>query len=110
MGDVMENVMKGRCGNGGEELGGAVQRKINDALRNTFRPEFLNRIDEVITFHALSIANMEPIVELQLNDVRTAPGRSPHYARRDACCHGASVHRRLRSGVWRASLQALGAA
>ena len=42
----------------------------NDALRNTFRPEFLNRIDEVITFNPLSIAAMEPIVGLQLADVR----------------------------------------
>ena len=46
------------------------QRKIDDALRGTFRPEFLNRIDEIITFHELSITNMEPIVDLQLNEVR----------------------------------------
>ncbi len=46
------------------------QRKIDDALRGTFRPEFLNRIDEIITFHELSIANMEPIVDLQINEVR----------------------------------------
>ena len=46
------------------------QRKVEEALRGTFRPEFLNRIDEVITFHELSIANMEPIVDLQLNAVR----------------------------------------
>ncbi len=46
------------------------QRKVEDALRGTFRPEFLNRIDEVITFHELSISNMEPIVDLQLNAVR----------------------------------------
>ena len=46
------------------------QMKIDDALRGTFRPEFLNRIDEIITFHELSISNMEPIVELQLNEVR----------------------------------------
>ena len=47
-----------------------MNNKINDALRNTFRPEFLNRIDEVITFNPLSIAAMEPIVGLQLADVR----------------------------------------
>jgi ATP-dependent Clp protease ATP-binding subunit ClpB len=46
------------------------QMKIEDALRGTFRPEFLNRIDDIITFHELSIADMEPIVELQLKDVR----------------------------------------
>ena len=69
MGDVMENVMKGDVETAAKSLA-ELSNKINDALRNTFRPEFLNRIDEVITFHALSIANMEPIVELQLNDVR----------------------------------------
>ncbi len=46
------------------------QMKIDDALRGTFRPEFLNRIDDIITFHELSITDMEPIVELQLKDVR----------------------------------------
>ena len=69
MGDVVENVMKGDVETAAKSLA-ELSNKINDALRNTFRPEFLNRIDEVITFHALSIANMEPIVELQLNDVR----------------------------------------
>jgi ATP-dependent Clp protease ATP-binding subunit ClpB len=44
--------------------------QIQDSLRSTFRPEFLNRIDDVITFNALSIEAMEPIVKLQLNDVR----------------------------------------
>ena len=47
-----------------------LQRKIDESLRTTFRPEFLNRVDETITFNSLSIANMEPIVELQLADVR----------------------------------------
>lgn len=42
---------------------------INDSLRATFRPEFLNRIDDIITFDELSIADIEPIVELQLRDV-----------------------------------------
>ena len=45
--------------------------KLNDTLRVTFRPEFLNRIDDIITFNELGIASMEPIVELQLNEVRT---------------------------------------
>ncbi|NGM16419.1 AAA domain-containing protein [Eggerthellaceae bacterium zg-893] len=43
---------------------------MQDALRQTFKPEFLNRIDDIVTFEELSIANMEPIVELQLADVR----------------------------------------
>ena len=43
---------------------------IDEALRATFRPEFLNRIDDIVTFDALSISDIEPIVELQLADVR----------------------------------------
>ena len=44
--------------------------KLNDTLSVTFRPEFLNRIDDIITFNELGIVSMEPIVELQLDEVR----------------------------------------
>ena len=47
-----------------------VQRQINDALRQTFKPEFLNRIDDVVVFHALGLADIEGIVDIQLQDVR----------------------------------------
>ena len=46
------------------------QQAIDEALRATFRPEFLNRIDDIVTFDALTIADIEPIAELQLVDVR----------------------------------------
>jgi ATP-dependent Clp protease ATP-binding subunit ClpA len=41
-----------------------------NALRQTFRPEFLNRIDETIVFHGLGRAELEQIVELLLAHVR----------------------------------------
>ncbi len=44
--------------------------KMQDALRNTFRPEFLNRIDDIITFNELNIEVIESIVNLQLEEVR----------------------------------------
>jgi ATP-dependent Clp protease ATP-binding subunit ClpA len=44
----------------------AMKRQVTDALRAQFRPEFLNRIDEIIVFHALSEAELEQIVELLL--------------------------------------------
>jgi len=56
--------------NGEENAEETKQRAIEEALRATFRPEFLNRIDDIVTFDALSIADIEPIVELQLADVR----------------------------------------
>jgi ATP-dependent Clp protease ATP-binding subunit ClpC len=43
--------------------------KIEKALRGAFRPEFLNRIDEVIMFSPLTLAEMEHIVELQVKEV-----------------------------------------
>lgn len=46
------------------------QKGIQEALRATFRPEFLNRIDDIVTFNALTIADIEPIVDLLLKDVR----------------------------------------
>ncbi|MBM6774670.1 ATP-dependent chaperone ClpB [Olsenella profusa] len=47
-----------------------VQRQVNDALRQTFKPEFLNRIDDVVVFHALGLEDIEKIVDIQLKDVR----------------------------------------
>jgi len=45
-------------------------RMLEEALRATFRPEFLNRIDDVVTFHALSLDQIADIVVLQLEFVR----------------------------------------
>ena len=47
-----------------------VQRQVNDALRATFKPEFLNRIDDVVVFHPLGLEDIEKIVDIQLADVR----------------------------------------
>ena len=47
-----------------------LDKGIEEALRKTFRPEFINRIDEVITFSALGVEDLEKIVDLQLAKVR----------------------------------------
>jgi ATP-dependent Clp protease ATP-binding subunit ClpC len=44
--------------------------KIEKALKSTFRPEFLNRIDEIITFSPLSLEQMTDIVNLQMKEVQ----------------------------------------
>jgi ATP-dependent Clp protease ATP-binding subunit ClpC len=44
--------------------------KIEKALKSAFRPEFLNRIDEIIMFSPLSIEQMEEIVVLQMKEVQ----------------------------------------
>ncbi|MDQ3346732.1 MAG: ATP-dependent chaperone ClpB [Acidobacteriota bacterium] len=43
-----------------------VKREVMDALRAHFRPEFLNRLDEIILFHALSREEMRAIIDIQL--------------------------------------------
>jgi ATP-dependent Clp protease ATP-binding subunit ClpC len=48
----------------------AAHEKIERALKGTFRPEFLNRIDEVITFSPLSIDDMVQIVDLQMKEIQ----------------------------------------
>jgi ATP-dependent Clp protease ATP-binding subunit ClpB len=46
-----------------------TRTRILDLLKESFRPEFLNRIDATIVFHALSKDHLKQIVELQLKDV-----------------------------------------
>ena len=48
----------------------AMRTKVTDALKQVFRPEFLNRIDETIVFHALDDSEIRQITELQLKRVR----------------------------------------
>ncbi len=48
-----------------------VQGNIDQDLRKTFSPEFLNRIDEIITFNALNEEDINQIVEILLADVST---------------------------------------
>ncbi len=43
-----------------------MQKKVEEELHHHFRPEFLNRIDDVIIFHALDLAHIKRIIEIQL--------------------------------------------
>jgi len=47
-----------------------MKRQVTDQLRAHFRPEFLNRVDEVIVFHSLTEANLAAIVDLLLADLQ----------------------------------------
>jgi ATP-dependent Clp protease ATP-binding subunit ClpC len=46
-----------------------MKERVIDEMRRTFRPEFLNRVDDVIVFHALQEEHMKEIVELMLMTV-----------------------------------------
>ena len=48
----------------------AMKREVDEAMRATFRPEFLNRIDDIVVFHPLGMAQIDKIVDIQLADVR----------------------------------------
>ncbi|HUP86345.1 MAG TPA: ATP-dependent Clp protease ATP-binding subunit [Acidimicrobiales bacterium] len=47
-----------------------MKEKVNEALKGHFRPEFLNRIDEVVVFHELSRDEITQIVDIQIKRVR----------------------------------------
>ena len=48
------------------DLTEGVRRQVTETLRQHFRPEFLNRVDEVIFFHALGLEDMKAIVDIQI--------------------------------------------
>ncbi len=53
----------------------AMRQAVVSVLRDHFRPEFLNRIDEIIIFHGLSRAQIKSIVDIQLRSLQERLGR-----------------------------------
>jgi ATP-dependent Clp protease ATP-binding subunit ClpB len=47
-----------------------MKRAVLDEMRQHFRPEFLNRVDEIIVFHSLSEQHLKQIVDIQLENLR----------------------------------------
>jgi ATP-dependent Clp protease ATP-binding subunit ClpB len=54
--------------------GGADERTVMNVVRNHFKPEFLNRIDEIVVFHRLDESHIERIVDLQVEQLRERLG------------------------------------
>ncbi len=52
------------------DIPGPVRDKVMEAVRRAFRPEFLNRLDEILIFNRLSRKNMTGIVEIQLQGLQ----------------------------------------
>ena len=48
---------------------GDIEKLVREELRRQFRPEFLNRVDEIVVFHKLGIEQIKQIVEIQLSRV-----------------------------------------
>jgi ATP-dependent Clp protease ATP-binding subunit ClpC len=47
-----------------------MKQRLQDAVKDAFRPEFLNRIDEIIVFHSLKKEHIKQIVTLMIGDVQ----------------------------------------
>jgi hypothetical protein len=77
-----------------------VRESVMADLRKSFRPEFLNRIDETILFKPLTLEEITSIVDLLMVDLEQASGGPPNY--REARCEGERVGGRegLRPGLW----------
>ncbi len=64
---ILDNALKGL---GGESNREQIKEEILSKLREYFKPEFLNRIDETIFFDALTLENLSHIVDIQLANLR----------------------------------------
>jgi ATP-dependent Clp protease ATP-binding subunit ClpC len=62
---------------------------IQDALRKHFRPEFLNRIDEIIIFHTLTLEQVKLIVDLQMSEIAERLGE-----------HGVTIELTEAARIW----------
>jgi ATP-dependent Clp protease ATP-binding subunit ClpB len=59
-------IAEGAGGDDGSSLSVGVKRQVTEALRQHFRPEFINRVDDIIFFHALGLAHMASIIDIQI--------------------------------------------
>jgi len=48
-----------------------VERRVMESMRQKFRPEFLNRVDDIVIFHALDKEHLKEIIEIQLGRLRS---------------------------------------
>ncbi len=85
-----------------------IKLAVMGEVKAQFRPEFVNRIDEIVVFHALDEKNIKSIAKLQLGFAREAPGENGDQARSLRCRASAYRRERFRSGLRRAAAAAGG--
>jgi ATP-dependent Clp protease ATP-binding subunit ClpC len=74
--DLIQRQLREHGGPGDADMQAGLKRQIMEVLRGHFRPEFINRIDEIIILHALDRAQIRDIVKMQLERVkRTTRGQ-----------------------------------
>jgi ATP-dependent Clp protease ATP-binding subunit ClpB len=68
--NVGSHLILGYRGGDGSAAHEQMKAEVLDALRRQFRPEFLNRIDDIVVFHSLSREHLKQIVDIQLRQLQ----------------------------------------
>ena len=76
--DIILNDLEQRRANGSNELSEDARKQIDLLLRSKFRPEFLNRLDEIVYYKSLTKDETRKIVDLQLEDLRKRMDEGKH--------------------------------
>ena len=76
--DIILNDLEQRRAQGSNELSDGAKHQIDLLLRSKFRPEFLNRLDEIVYYKSLTKDEMRKIVDLQLADLRSRMDEGKH--------------------------------
>ena len=89
-----------------EQAGELAKTDVLELLKQTIRPEFLNRIDETIMFLPLTKANVKDIVKIQLEQMREKLLQQDHQACHQRRSIQLDCRSRIRSVLWSATYQA----
>ena len=76
--DIILNNLEQRRAQGSNELSEDAKHQIDLLLKSKFRPEFLNRLDEIVYYKSLTKDEMRKIVDLQLQDLRNRMEEGKH--------------------------------
>ena len=76
--DIILNDLEQRRAQGSNELSEDAKHQIDLLLKSKFRPEFLNRLDEIVYYKSLTKDEMRKIVDLQLQDLRSRMEEGKH--------------------------------
>ena len=76
--DIILSDLESRRATGENELSHAARQSIDDLLKSKFRPEFLNRLDEIVYYKSLTKDEVRKIVDLQLDDLRRRMEENKH--------------------------------
>ena len=87
-----------------------MERRVQLALRDHFRPEFLNRVDDIVIFRALQMEQLKSIIEIQLERLRSLLADRQITLELTDAAQDAARAGGLRPGLWRAPAQAHAAA